>query len=535
MNGANDNKRQRQQTMHGHDVLQYSLINSMRTGNMMIDAIMTLIMTAVLTAIMQRFRHFSLYSTLRRISELWKRNVVYTKIITFEHQRWGHSMNHLMNDETCMLQKIIIFYVNHCYAGKFIRTDCKFILEDSEKSKCKIDDMYVLSTPQFNYFENLTPTMRFMIKTETIEHGNGQHSEIKTAKILEFKSTVKGEIDAFINDAIIWYKSSVLKIEEDKRYIYLLHENSSSSNVIKITNDDDECGPGPGPRRNKPQSKKNKSLTFNRYVLYSNKSPESIFFPNKREVLAQIDDFQKGTGKYSLPDFPKQMHMLLAGPPGTGKSSFIKMMSQHTGRHIVYIDLCKIKTDQDIRSIIYDRKYDGGDDGFDKYDSKDIIFVFEDIDRMNSDIIFDDDYNKVDSVKKNAENSPQIVFLKEKEEEKKTDTVTLSCLLNILDGVIECPQRMIIITTNHPEKLHPVLFRPGRINMKIYLDYIHSDQALEMLRKFFPNYHMTKAQMSLLIKVIDGKKVAPSLLEGLCIEHNTIDDLLEALETLKVD
>jgi len=46
------------------------------------------------------------------------------------------------------------------------------------------------------------------------------------------------------------------------------------------------------------------------------------------------------------------------------------------------------------------------------------------------------------------------------------DVINLSCLLNILDGLIELHGVMVIFTTNHPEKLDEAFLRPGRIDFK---------------------------------------------------------------------
>ena len=37
----------------------------------------------------------------------------------------------------------------------------------------------------------------------------------------------------------------------------------------------------------------------------------------------------------------------------------------------------------------------------------------------------------------------------------------------VFDGLLEMPGRIIIITTNHPEKIDKALLRPGRIDRKI--------------------------------------------------------------------
>lgn len=48
----------------------------------------------------------------------------------------------------------------------------------------------------------------------------------------------------------------------------------------------------------------------------------------------------------------------------------------------------------------------------------------------------------------------------------------LQGLLNVLDGVVDTPGRIVIMTTNHPETLDAALIRPGRIDKKIYLGYM---------------------------------------------------------------
>ncbi|AGE48326.1 AAA ATPase [Paramecium bursaria Chlorella virus AN69C] len=45
------------------------------------------------------------------------------------------------------------------------------------------------------------------------------------------------------------------------------------------------------------------------------------------------------------------------------------------------------------------------------------------------------------------------------------EKLTLATLLNIIDGVLECPGRILIMTSNHPEMLDPALIRPGRVDI----------------------------------------------------------------------
>merc|ERR1712164_114900 len=66
-----------------------------------------------------------------------------------------------------------------------------------------------------------------------------------------------------------------------------------------------------------------------------------------------------------------------------------------------------------------------------------------------------------------------------------SDKLDLSGLLNVLDGVVDCPNRILIMTTNHPEKLDPALIRPGRIDKKLHLGYMRGPEAADMVSHYF--------------------------------------------------
>merc|ERR1711918_34442 len=72
-------------------------------------------------------------------------------------------------------------------------------------------------------------------------------------------------------------------------------------------------------------------------------------------------------------------------------------------------------------------------------------------------------------------------YLKELDDDK----LDLAGLLNVLDGVVDSPNRIVIMTTNHPEKLDPALIRPGRINKQILMGYLQPPDALKMVEHYF--------------------------------------------------
>ena len=63
--------------------------------------------------------------------------------------------------------------------------------------------------------------------------------------------------------------------------------------------------------------------------------------------------------------------------------------------------------------------------------------------------------------------------------------VTLSGLLNALDGVSSREGRVLFLTTNHPERLDPALVRPGRVDRKVELGHATPDQARRLFLWFY--------------------------------------------------
>ena len=74
---------------------------------------------------------------------------------------------------------------------------------------------------------------------------------------------------------------------------------------------------------------------------------------------------------------------------------------------------------------------------------------------------------------------------KQTEEQGYMSGVTFSGLLNALDGVASADERIIFMTTNHPEKLDPALIRPGRVDFKQCIDNASEYQVREMFLRFY--------------------------------------------------
>jgi chaperone BCS1 len=118
-----------------------------------------------------------------------------------------------------------------------------------------------------------------------------------------------------------------------------------------------------------------------------------------------------------------------------------------------------------------------------------------------------------------------------------SDKLNLSGILNALDGVVDSPNRILIMTTNHPEKLDPALIRPGRIDKKFLLSYMSGMCSSQMVSHYF-QMQLLEADIARICELVDGSasrpglQITPARLEQLCAEHETVESLCEGLQTL---
>lgn len=84
--------------------------------------------------------------------------------------------------------------------------------------------------------------------------------------------------------------------------------------------------------------------------------------------------------------------------------------------------------------------------------------------------------------------------------------MTLSGILNFLDGIWSCcgEERIIVVTTNHIDKLDAALLRPGRMDMHIHMSYC----KLSAFKQLVFNYlgireHETFDQIGEMLEEVD--------------------------------
>ncbi|GBG29191.1 ATP-dependent zinc metalloprotease FtsH-like [Hondaea fermentalgiana] len=111
-----------------------------------------------------------------------------------------------------------------------------------------------------------------------------------------------------------------------------------------------------------------------------------------------------------------------------------------------------------------------------------------------------------------------------------TDKLSLAGLLEVMDGILDTEGRIVIMTTNHPERLDEALIRPGRIDKIFHLTYVGADAAIEMTKLYF-GAASTESRRRL--KSLFAQKdvlLTPAMIESIAAEADTESEFVGHLE-----
>ena len=216
-----------------------------------------------------------------------------------------------------------------------------------------------------------------------------------------------------------------------------------------------------------------KQLSFTMAQFYSNKKFSNIYGEEVRLIEKRIKFFLERRDWYDSKGIPYQIGLLLSGMPGAGKTSIIRAIANMTRRHIVNVNFANITTATQLKNLFYsdriqvykDSSMNDTQSYFIPVDQR--IYVLEEIDAIGD--IVKQRTNDDESYSKTSIN----------------DELTLMEILTVLDGTMETPGRIVIMTSNHPEVLDRALIRPGRIDVKAHFGYARKELIAEMYQAYF--------------------------------------------------
>ena len=405
----------------------------------------------------------------------------------------------------------------------YISKNCKVdeLLEYEVSKYCrKIDDDIITADYRVNqlYEFNITKDVKGIIENTEIEIKNfGTTKMVIKTRLDIFSDTLSsGELINFIEKCDTDY-CTFLKEKSLKDQLYI----DISWNI------------------------KEKGCIFEKCKWISNINFNNKFFENKEFIIEKLNFFLQNKKWYQEQGIPHTIGLLLEGEPGCGKTSFIKSVANLTGYHILNFKLCEQFDFKELERIIFNEQI-----------SNDLIIplnkrliILEDIDCMidivktRKDSVSNiNEFDSSDSQEKQdtsySENMTDLQIGKKQPKTTSDDNITsvlqkmmkkdelvnnnLSYLLNILDGIKESQDRIIIMTTNHVKKLDPALIRPGRIDLNINFKKASIKDIKEILKFYW------KKEVPELDSILNNQ-IAHANIINFCRSSDSIEKTIELL------
>jgi chaperone BCS1 len=213
---------------------------------------------------------------------------------------------------------------------------------------------------------------------------------------------------------------------------------------------------------------------WDRFNSYSPRRLDSVVLkPGEKEhLLEDVRRFLTTRERYRRLGVPYHRGYLFYGPPGTGKTSLVSALAAKFAMSVYAVNLSEMN-DRKLKTAM------------NWVDARSVI-LFEDIDCMKDTARR---LEKGDEGKMEGTEEPR----KPAESNVAKGGVSLSGLLNVLDGFSAPDSVIYVMTTNDVTALDPALLRPGRIDYKLYLGEACESQKVELYRRFFPEASLADA------------------------------------------
>lgn len=229
---------------------------------------------------------------------------------------------------------------------------------------------------------------------------------------------------------------------------------------------------------------------FITYEFATTSTFANFFCEEAETVKSDLDHFINNKPAYERTGKPWTYTILNSGPPGVGKTKLVKAIAAQTGRTLIVINLNHIR---DI-TMLYDAFHSSVLAGQHVNHDKRLYYIPE-VDTQAMDIL-----KKRDGT--DGSESPEAELVVAAAAPPTTGRAkytaattavtntpkkpTLGEILNVLDGVPERHGHILVVDTNHIERLDSALIRPGRVDRILTWNKMSS----ESIRAYLENYYM---------------------------------------------
>lgn len=214
------------------------------------------------------------------------------------------------------------------------------------------------------------------------------------------------------------------------------------------------------------------------------KNFNNLYFEGKDKFISDLYNHINRRDLLKKHGIKHKLGIKLYGPPGTGKTSIAIAIADEFRMNINLINLNNFANDREFVKFCMGAQPNS-------------IFLFEDID--------------------------EYLGTSKRSNTKSESRVSFTSILQFMDGVLSPENVIIIFTTNTPNELDPALYRDGRINIKLHVDYPKHDNIIGFLTNFY-NVSITP------ILDMGPKSITMSTVEKLCLDS---DDIYMAIDKIK--
>ena len=162
-------------------------------------------------------------------------------------------------------------------------------------------------------------------------------------------------------------------------------------------------------------------------------------------IVNALDTFAGMEDRYLALGLPWHLGFLFYGPPGTGKSSIARAIATHFRRNLYYLSLSALESDESLFQAAASIRPNS-------------VLLLEDVDTVRA---------MVD--RRSADDGG----------------VSMSAVLNVLDGVMTPHGLVKILSTNDLDALDPAIYRSGRVDVVEKIDYATPTTANAIFTRAF--------------------------------------------------